>query len=61
LRFVQFDLEAVFLTSMDSPKEKPEARAQGWDMGLRQGDYSICRHNSALKATGKLILKEDNR
>lgn len=58
--FVQFDLEAEFLTSVDSPKEKPEVRAQGWNMGLRQGDYSIRRHDSALKGTGKLLLKEDN-
>lgn len=46
--------------SMDSPKEKPEVRAQGWCMGLRQGDYSIRRHDSALMGTGKLLLKEDN-
>lgn len=58
--FVQFDLEAEFLASMDSPKEKPEVRAQGWDMGLGQGDYSIRRHDSALKGMGKLLLKEDN-
>lgn len=58
--FVQFDLEAEFLMSMDSPKEKPEVRAQRWDMGLRQGDYSIRRHDSALTGTGKLLLKEDN-
>lgn len=37
LGFVQFDIEAEFLTSMDNPKLKPEVRAQGWDMGLWQG------------------------
>lgn len=37
LGFVQLDLEAEFLTSMGSPKLKPEVRAQEWDVGLRQG------------------------
>lgn len=45
---------------MVSTKEKPEVWAQGRHMGLRPGDYSIWRHNSALKGTGKLLLKEDN-
>lgn len=44
--FIHLDLEAEFLPSMVSAKEKPEVRAQGWVMGLRQGDYSIQRHNS---------------